>query len=715
MRISTCVLVLAIWHVVPASGAIPVAVAGDASITHDPDAGTWTLSAGGTALTLALDRSRDFQVVRLATSSKIPWTVDTLTDATVTINGAQLVFGSRASGFTLENVTAQTVVAGAALQLDATFDLKAASLRITRHYAIATGSPTFETWNTFQALGPAFSVSNLTPFQASLPNGRLHWLTGLQGDSADIANDNAFTLQETTLDVGDQFTIGAQGRSSERAVPVLAIDGADDEFYVALMWSGAWDLHVDRRATGLSLSLGLTPMTTVVEDGSIDGPHVLFGAVLGGFTQASVALRSYALPGIRDGRPLTPLVTYNTWYAHATRIDETTVRGEMLRAAALGVQLFVVDAGWYAGAGTASRSDFDTGLGSWEPDPGRFPNGLKALGDYARSFGMKFGIWVEPERVNLTEVGGSGIDERWLAKRGTEYGSAQTAQVCFAGPAARGWILDHLTNFIDTVQPDYLKWDNNLWVNCDRPGHGHGLTDGNFAHVKGLYEILSTLRSRYPNLIFENVSGGGNRLDLGMLRFTDVAWMSDGTAPSVHIRHNLQGLSAIFPPAYLLSFVIDHPDEPLHRAPDMSLYFRSRMQGALGLSFRNEGFTDADLSTMAAEIEHYKAMRDVLSAASASLLSSQAARVDGPAWDVLQEAGDVVERLLVTAVQTDAVVDRVIVKPTGLQPGTLYEVHSVDRGLLGTATGSALMDSGIEVSTSPATAAHILTITPARP
>ena len=77
-----------------------------------------------------------------------------------------------------------------------------------------------------------------------------------------------------------------------------------------------------------------------------------------------------------------------------------------------------------------------------------------------------------------------------------------------------------------------------------------------------------------------------------MLRFTDVAWMDDRTAPSVHVRHNLQGLSAVFPPAYLLSFVTDHDTEPLHDAPDLSLYFRSRMSGALGLCFRGDAFTE---------------------------------------------------------------------------------------------------------------------------
>src|SRR5216684_4729383 len=287
-------LFAALWAV-PASAAT-VVTTGDASISHDTQAGSWSLSAGGTTLTLALDPSRDFQVLQLFTSLPRPWIVGTLSEPTITVNNASLVFGSRAAGFIYKNVTAAVVVTDVALQLDATFDLPAAALRVTRHYGIASGSPTFETWNTFEALGAAVTVSNLTPFQASLPDGKLHWLTGLQGDSADNANATAFTLQEKTLAAGEHFALGAQGRSSEEAVPMLAIDGPGDEFYVALMWSGAWVLQVDRTGTGLALSLGLTPMATVVDGDAVDGPHVLFGAVAGGFAQASAALRSYVLP-----------------------------------------------------------------------------------------------------------------------------------------------------------------------------------------------------------------------------------------------------------------------------------------------------------------------------------------------------------------------------------------------------------------------------------
>ena len=702
---------LAASAVTPAIAA-PVVVKqlGDASISHDAAAMTWSLTVHGTTLTLALDPSRDFAIQRLATSSNTLWTVGTVPDTAITLNGARLDFGSRAAGFVYQNVV--TFASGQSVRLDAVFDLPLARLEVTRHYLVTSGSPTFETWTTIAPRGDSVaSLSDLNGFRLTVPNGSLHWLSGLQGDNADVEHATAFTLQQKQLAMGDHVALGAQGRSSEQTVPWFAIDGAQDEFYAALMWSGAWSLTVDRSTAGLALSIGLAPMTTVMNDASVDGPHAVFGVVKGGLAQATSALRSYVLQGIRLGRPLTPMVTYNTWFAYGTDIDEASMRLEMDSAAAMGAELFVIDAGWYAGAGEEGAFDFDSGLGSWTPDPARFPNGLKPLTDYAHSLGLKFGIWVEPERVNLSLLGSGGADESWLAQQAGSYENDRVAQICLSDKAARQWVLDQLTTLIDAAQPDYLKWDNNFWINCDRPGHGHGTTDGNFSHVNALYSVLAELRERYPNLLIENVSGGGNRLDLGMAQYSDVAWMDDRTAPSVNVRHNAEGLSTVFPPAYLLSFVAEHDTEPLHDAPDMSLYFRSRMVGALGLCFRSDSLSEGDVAEMSHEIDIYKTTRATLAAAAGTLLTAQAADENGPAWDVIQATDSGARHALVYAFQSPDGAESFVVKPTGLLPAMIYDVQSVDGGLLGSAKGSELMAGGISLVQSPNTAAHILFIT----
>jgi alpha-galactosidase len=698
----TCVLSASIRPVCAA----PIVATGDASIAHDGT--TWTVSAGGSTLTLAFGPSRDFDIVRLATASNIGWTIGTIPDTTITVSGQALAFGSRAAGFSY--ISADAFADGTSLQLDAIFQLPKASLRLTRHYRVTSGSPTFEIWTTFAALGGAPSASNLNAFHLAVPPGTIHWLTGLEGDNADLTNDKAFTLQRTTLASDGHFAIGAQARASEQSVPWVAIDGTQDELYAALMWSGAWSLTANRVGDALALDLGLSNMTTAIRGAPVDGPHVLLGVVPGGLPQATAALRSYIINGLRKGVAYPSLVTYNTWFAYGTNIDDASMRAEMDHAAALGTEMFVVDAGWYAGAGAAGPFDFDAGLGSWSADPARFPEGLEALTQYAHSLGMKFGLWVEPERVNLSQVGAAGIDEALLATVGGHYGSDHAAQVCLSSDVARQYLFDRLTRLVDEVKPDYLKWDNNMFVNCDRAGPGHGTTDGNFAHVSGLYSLLATLRARYPEMLMENVSGGGNRLDLGMARYTDVAWMDDRTAPSVHVRHNVQGLSVVFPPAYLLSFVTDHDDEPIHDAPDLPLYFRSRMEGALGLCFLAGSLSDDDAAAMSKEIAIYKSMRGMVTGGAGALLTRQAAAQNGPSWDILQQTTADAQQVVVCAVQSDDGVQTFTVRPKELDAGTMYQIVSVDAGPLGAATGADLMADGIELLRSAYSAAHILIV-----
>jgi alpha-galactosidase len=711
MRIPIGIVVIALLVArSTAAATVVVAKRGDASVTHDADADTWAISAGGSVLTLATGRSIDFTVMQLSTSTGKQWALGSGSDSTVTTDGHSMPFGRRSAGFVYVDATAG--VSGRGVRFDVTYDLPAANLRITRHYLVTSGSPTFETWSTFEPTSDrAPEVSNLNALTLTVPAGAIRSLRGLLGDSADVHADGQFTLQQTTLAVGAHLTLGSSRRSSEEAVPWIAVRGSPDEFFATLLWSGSWSLRAERTDAGLALTVGLTEMTTTIHQAT-ETPHVLFGVVRGGRAQSSAALRTYVLRGLRKGRGLTPLVTYNTWYAQGVRVDEESVRGGILRSAALGAELFVLDAGWYIGADAGSPFNFDTGLGTWEVDPARFPNGLKPLRDYAHELGMKFGLWVEPERANLDTVNRPGLaDESWLARAGASYGSEHTAQICLGTAAAQRWVLGKLTALIDSVQVDYLKWDNNVWVNCDRSGHSHGSSDGNFAHVNALYALLSTLRARYPELIIENVSGGGNRLDLGMLRYSDVAWMDDRTAPAVHVRHNLEGLAVVFPPAYLLSFVTDATEEPLHNSPDLPLYMRSRAAGVLGLSFRLSGLTDGDASALRAEMDLYKSVRGAQATAASTLLSDQAIDGAGPAWDVLQETADNGHQIVVWAYQSDPGVAKVNVKLSGLKAQTMYEVRSAEVGVLGIAKGADLIANGLDVFGSPTTSAHAIVLT----
>src|SRR5579862_6516327 len=340
---------------------------GDAAIDQSAP-GAWTIAAGGAALSVVLDPAQGYQVTALRSPAGTNWVRVIGADTVATADGVQHLLGSSVDGFGLTSLSTDNN--GQRLQLDAAFTLTPQNLLVTRHVKVVPGSPSFEVWTTFQALGDPVPLSNLNAFRAVVAPGTLHWLTGHAPAAGDTTLDSTFARRQQLLTAGQSVTFGSTARSSEQTVPWLAIDGAGDEFYGGLMWSGAWSLTATQTDAGLSIDWGLGDMTTAVGSTAIDGPHAIIGVARGSLAEASAALRSYVIDGLRSGRPFTPLVTYNTWFAYGTRVDESTVRREMARAASIGVELFVIDAGWYSGADTHDSSDFES-LSEWSESAGR--------------------------------------------------------------------------------------------------------------------------------------------------------------------------------------------------------------------------------------------------------------------------------------------------------------------------------------------------------
>ncbi len=668
-----------------------------AYVAEDEAGEAWTIGNDSIALQVGHGPTGGIAVLALdSPATGLRWDPAQLPDHSFLSSTTRLTPGQ--SSFAFRGARAETTASG--VQLVLTFEDPAHRLRVTRFYACSPTAAAIETWSVFEATGVGTTVplSDIGVWQASVQARDVSWITG-----ADDAN--RFTIQHETLASRGSFALGSTTRASKLAVPVLWLAGSQGHLFSGLMWSGAWGVTVDGPSPAGRVSVRWTAgntATSVRSGQPVESPHAFFGIAGSSAADVTLALRTFIDEGVRRGRPLEPLVTYNTWFAYGIDINEERMRAEADQAAALGVELFVLDAGWYAGG--TSTSDFDSGLGIWKVDARRFPSGLRALGDYVRSRGMKFGIWMEPERVDTRLLSRAGmVSERALATTGGRYNagmkntSATAAQVCLADTAGRQWVLDQVTRVIDEARPDYLKWDNNYWINCDRAGHGHESTDGNFWHVTGLYDVLAELRERYPDLIIENCAGGGRRLDFGMLRHTDVGWMDDTTAPSAHVRHNLQGLGAVFPPAYLLSFVIDHAAEPIHHATDMSLYFRSRMGGVLGLTLRGEEFGQEDVEQMVREVSLAKDIRALVPDAAMVTLTDQAAESSSNTWDAVQLVSGTTGTSVLLAFAGAGASDSTVLRMKAFDPDTRYEIRTVGGRHLADAVGTDLMDGGVRV------------------
>ena len=710
-RLAAC-LVVCLLAAAPARGAdrpFVVASRGDAFIAHQAGSDRWSIGSANLELVVGFDANRSLTFQRLFNpSSGRAWEIAQAPAFTITA-GTERVTLTSSGAVTLVSAVPETTEHGVTLTF--TFEHRAQRLLFTRVLSCYPGSPTIESWARIVSTGgDGTALTDLVAWEMTMPLGNVRWLGGLRGDSAsgDAPVEDAFVFAEHDFEPGERLDLGATGRSSEDFVPLFLVDDGRDEFFGGLVWSGAWRASLERADDRLRVTVSFPGVSTAVTSARpFELPHTFFGVAAKATTDETGALRQFVLQGLRHGRPFQPLVTYNTWFIYGTQLNEDAMVAEIDRAAALGIELIVMDAGWYVGAGETGDFDFDSGLGTWTEDRFRFPSGLPSLADYAHGVGLKFGLWVEPERVALAWVGMPGLaQESWLATRGGDYGSALNAQICLSG-AGRKWVLDQLIALIDRVHPDYLKWDNNFWINCDRTGHGHGPSDGNLAHVQGLYSMLDELRRRYPDLLIENVSGGGARLDFGMMAFTDTAWMDDRTSPSSRVRHNIEGLTFAFPPAYLLSFLIDADGEPIAGAEDLPLLMRSRGAAILGLTYRTDLMDDGTAALLKAQIAEYKTYRDIITQANGRLLSAQAPlNTDG--WDVLQEVADDARSALIFGFKVDSQDGRLIVRPRGLLAGAVYDIRSIDAGPIGAARGDANKQDGIELIHSGGSRAHVI-------
>jgi alpha-galactosidase len=275
----------------------------------------------------------------------------------------------------------------------------------------------------------------------------------------------------------------------------------------------------------------------------------------------------------------------------------------------MGVELFVVDDGWFG-----TRDHDRAGLGDWIVSPSKFPNGLRPLIDQVHALGMQFGIWVEPEMVNPdSDLFRAHPDWAYHATgREATYGRNQLV-LNFARDDVRQAILDQLRHLLaDHGRIEFVKWDHNrAWTEVGWPEQPLQQREVWARHVFGLYEVLERLRDEFPHVIWESCAGGGGRADLGMLRWTDQVWTSDNTdaADRLAIQH---GYSRAHAPRVMVNWVTDVPNQQTGRAAPLEFRFHVAMQGVLGIGGNIAEWSVSDLADAARLVAQYKAIRPLV-------------------------------------------------------------------------------------------------------
>ncbi|MVO85177.1 alpha-galactosidase [Streptomyces sp. p1417] len=461
---------------------------------------------------------------------------------------------------------------------------------------------------------PALDILRADSATWTLPV-REHWrLSQLHGRWAAESR-----LQRSELTYGERVIGSRRGHTGHQHLPWVALDadGATEEhgevYGCALAWSGSWRIAVHQLPDGAvqitggsghddSGQLRLAPGATVVTP-------VFAGLWSGrGFGGASRAWHAYqrehVIPYGGEVRP----VLYNSWEATGFDICEEQQRELAGRAAALGVELFVVDDAWF-GARVSDRA----GLGDWTPNPDRFPHGLAPLAEEVHALGMRFGIWVEPEMVNAdSDLYRAHPD--WVqhhpGRTRTEYRNQLVLNL--ARDDVRAHLWERLDALLSSAPIDYVKWDfNRCFTDPGWPGapDPQRLWD---AHVHAFYDLLDRLRAAHPGVAFESCSGGGGRVDLGVLARTDQVWTSDNTDPldRLAIQH---GFSQLHPARAMAAWVTDSPNTQLNgRVSPLRLRFVSALAGVLGIGGDLTRWSADELAEARAWIALYKDIRTVV-------------------------------------------------------------------------------------------------------
>lgn len=259
-------------------------------------------------------------------------------------------------------------------------------------------------------------------------------------------------------------------------------------------------------------------------------------------------------------------IVVNNWEATYFMFNEKKILSIAKSAKEIGADIFVLDDGWFG-----KRNNDRTSLGDWFVNKKKLPSGIEGLSKKINKMGLMFGIWVEPEMVSeKSELYKAHPD--WAMQTGKYTVSEGRYQyyLDLTRQDVRDYVIDAMTDVFKTGNIEYVKWDMNRHFS-DVFSLSGSFNNGEYFHryILGLYEILEVLTERFPNILFESCSSGGNRFDLGMFCYMPQCWTSDNTDSYDRIRIQ-SGTSYGYPQSVMTMHVSGSPSFACGRASTLS-------------------------------------------------------------------------------------------------------------------------------------------------
>lgn len=493
-------------------------------------------------------------------------------------------------------------------------------------------------------------------------------------------------MNKTTREcgMGTLASGSACGASSNHANPFVmlhesaATETSGDVYGCNLVYSGNHLETVTAGAFGrLRFLSGINPkgFGRVLEKGeTFETPEAVMTYTGKGFTALSRIYHRFINEHIVRGewKKKARPVLFNSWESCYFDINDSNLLALAKKANSAGIELFVVDDGWFG-----KRNDDSSSLGDWYVNKEKFPNGMRKLSDKIHDMGMKFGIWVEPEMVNVNSELYGKHPEWVLVNPARNHSEGRNQRVLnLADTEVQDYLISALSDVFEETNCDYVKWDYNrnfsdVYSEKYAPER---MKEIQHDYILGLYRVCRALTEKYPHILFEGCASGGNRFDLGILSFFPQIWASDDTDPICRL--DIQsGYSYGYPMSVISAHVGSAPNHQTLRKTDIFTRYAVACFGQLGYEFNIMDMAQADFESMKKQIELYKKWRDIIPEGNFYRLKDNAAVTE---WGIISRGAG---RGMVMRVKKKAQPNhqRYILKLKGLRGDVKYNVFNVRR------------------------------------
>ena len=302
-------------------------------------------------------------------------------------------------------------------------------------------------------------------------------------------------------------------------------------------------------------------------------------------------------------------VLINNWEATYFDFDDAKIHGIVDEAQALGIEMFVLDDGWFG-----ERKDDHRSLGDWYEFEGKLEQGLEGIAQYVHDKGMKFGLWFEPEMISKDSDLHRAHPDWVLSVPGRPRSLSRQQHVLdFSRADVRDHIYQQMTAILDCVPIDYIKWDMNrnmtevysLLLDPEMQG------EVSHRYILGLYEFMEKLTQAYPHILFESCSGGGGRYDAGMLYYMPQTWTSDNTDPIARLKIQYS-TSLVYPISTMGAHVSAIPNHQTGRETSLDIRGNVAMSGVLGYELDLTTLSEEEKVLIVKQVDFYKEHRQLL-------------------------------------------------------------------------------------------------------